>query len=203
MKHAEGAPMQKKDIARSGSCPPLPLEKQSQPYQPPKMEAGHDGNPPMFVPTRDVLAKDGSRERIDGPTNVNHNRLTMLFHRGIIDQCQLAAGNRLALDWELSQITPMSSSKLESITSISRGAFNHPNDAKRDAMRRHGDAVEAAGRAWPIIEAVCIKDQRVDEAAAKLHIHPRRATGQLEIGLDVLAVHYGLRQRVARSTVRQ
>lgn len=195
--------MQKKVEARKGSCPPLPPEKQARPYRPPNMEAGHDGNPPVFVTTRDLLAKDGSRERIDGPTNVNHNRLTMLFHRGIIDECQLAAGNRLAKDWELSQITPMASSKLESITAISRGAFNHPNDAKRDAMRRHGEAMEAADRAWPIIEAVCILNLRIDEAAARLRLDKRRATGRLEIGLDVLAIHYGLRQRVARVAVRR
>jgi hypothetical protein len=165
-----------------------------------KMQAGHDGNPPVFVETRDKMAKDGKREKIDGPTNVNHTRLAMLHHRGVIDDYQLAAGDRLFRDWKQSQITSMASSKLGEMTAISRGSFQHPNDAKRAAMQAFGDAREVAGKAWPIVQAVCVMDMKPDEAAARLHIHPRRAIGQLEIGLDVLSVHYGFRRRVAPST---
>lgn len=195
--------MPKKTEAQPARCAPLPLEKQSKPYRPPNSEPGYDGNAPVFVPTRDMLTAAGKREPVDGPTNVNHNRLAMLFHRGIIDEFQLAAGSRLYEDWRLSQVTSMSSSKLGDVTSISRGAFQHPNDAKQDAMRRYGDARDSAGRAWAIIEAVCCRDMRLDEAAARLHIDKRRATGRLEIGLDVLAIHYGIRERVARVAVRR
>ncbi len=149
---------------------------------------GHDGNPPLFVATRDLVGRDGRREQVDGPTNLNHNRLTMLEARGIITKGQMAAGERLAKDWQLAVIMPTASSVM--VGNGGAGGCQLPNDVKVDAMKRHGAARLAVAMAWPIIEAVCCMDQRIDQAASRLRMHPRRATGQLEIGLDVLALHY-------------
>lgn len=156
-----------------------------------KMKPGYDGNAPVFAPTRDLIGKGGKREQIDGPTNLNHNRLMMLEARGIIDQRQLKAGSRLAKDWQLSQISSCANSNLVG-NGASGGAGQLPNDVKVDAMKRHGAAMDACGLAWPIVEAVCCMDLRIDEAASRLRTHPRRATGQLEIGLDILARHYSM-----------
>jgi len=154
-----------------------------------KKNPGHDGNAPVFAPTRDLIGRDGKREQVDGPTNLNHNRLAMLEARGIIDQDQLRAGNRLFQDWRLAMICSFANSNMVG-NGASGGGNQLPNDVKVDAMKRHGAARDAIGRAWAIVEAVCCQDLRIDEAAARLHIHPRRATGQLEVGLDVLAAHY-------------
>jgi len=154
---------------------------------------GHDGNPPEFVPTRDFVGNDGKREPIDGPTNVNHNRLTMLHHRKTIDLVQRQAGERLAFDWN--QASTMNFASQVMVGAGGGGAINLPADVKIDAARRVGDARRALGIAWPIIEAVCCFDLRIDEAASRLRLNPQRATGQLEIGLDMLAAHYGIRRR--------
>jgi hypothetical protein len=169
----------------------LPEEKLSRPYEPLNGVAGHEGNAPMFVISKDHIGADGKREQVEGPTNINHNRVRMLHARGIIDDEQLAAAELLEMDWYLAQIMPVASSVM--VGNGGGGAGNLPNDAKVAAMKRHGEARNVLGRAWAIVEAVCCRNLRVDEAASQLHIHPRRATGQLEIGLDVLALHYGLR----------
>ena len=178
---------------RTGRCPPLdPHRDRIRDYEPLGLDPGHDGNPPVFAVSKDLMGADGKREKVEGPTNLNHNRIRMLHARGIIDDVQLAAGERLALDWEMSEIMPAASSVMVG-NGGSDGAAQLPNDAKVGAMRRHGEARKMLGRAWGIVEAVCCFNLRVDEAASKLHLHPRRATGQLEIGLDVLSLHYGLR----------
>lgn len=153
-----------------------------------KRQPGFDGNAPLFVPTRDLVGRDGRREQVDGPTNLNHNRLTMLQARGAITRDQMAAGERLAKDWQLSMIMPSASSVM--VGNGSGGGCHLPNDVKVDAMKRHGAARQAVAMAWPIIEAICCMDQRIDQAASRLRINPRRAAGQLETGLDVLALHY-------------
>lgn len=153
-----------------------------------KRTPGYDGNAPLFVATRDLVGKDGRREQVDGPTNLNHNRLTMLEARGIITKAQMAAGERLAKDWQLSIIMPTASSVM--VGNGGAGGCQLPNDVKVDAMKRHGAAMKAVGMAWQILDAVCCMDRRIDQAASMLKIHPRRATGQLEVGLDVLALHY-------------
>lgn len=157
-------------------------------------EPGHDGNPPEFVPTRDLIGKGGKREPIDGPTNVNNNRLTMLEHRKTIDRVQRAAGERLAFDWNRASTMNFASSVMVG-NGGSGGAINMPADVKIDAAGRVGDARRALGIAWPIVEAVCCFDLRIDEAASRLRLNPQRATGQLETGLDMLAAHYGMRRR--------
>lgn len=153
--------------------------------------AGHDGNPPVHATIKDLVGADGKREKVEGPTNLNHNRVRMLHARGIIDDTQLQAAEMLESDWQMALIMPVASSVM--VGNGGSGGCNLPNDAKVAAMKRHGEATKMLGRAWAIVEAVCCRNLRVDEAAAQLHIHPRRATGQLETGLDVLALHYGLR----------
>jgi len=169
----------------------LPPEKQSRPYEKPNMEAGHDGNPPVFEATRDFIGRGGKREPVDGPTNVNSTRLSMLKARGIIDDRQFRAGDRLFRDWYLARIDPTASNVMVGNGS-SGGGCQLPNDVKVDAMKRHGAAMEAIGMAWPIVEAVCCFDLRLDQAASRLRVDPRRATGRLEIGLDMLASHYSV-----------
>src|SRR5690348_15798315 len=97
---------------RKGSCPPLPPEKRSKPYEPAGGEPGYEGNAPQFASTKDFVDANGKREKIDGPTNLNHNRLRMLRAREILDDIQLEAGERLAKDWEVAQIMPVASSVL-------------------------------------------------------------------------------------------
>lgn len=154
-------------------------------------EPGHDGNPPVFTATKDFIGNDGKREKVDGPTNLNHNRVRMLKERGIIDEVQLAAAERLEKDWQMSEMKPVASNVL--VGNGGSGGSSTLADHKLDAMARYGDAKRAVCKAWPIIDLVVCMNLRIDEAASRLKIHPRRATGQLEIGLDVLALHYGLR----------
>lgn len=155
-------------------------------------QCGYDGNPPVYAETKDFIDAQGKRERIDGPTNLNHNRLQMLRAREIIDDIQLEAGSRLFRDWH--QASDWGGASMVMVGNGGSGGNGQlPNDVKVDAMKRHGEAKKALGRAWPIVERVCCFDLRIDQAASQLRLHPRRATGQLEIGLDVLALHYGLR----------
>ena len=178
---------------RVGRCPPLDPDRPRVPdYQATGRPAGHDGNPPVFAQAKDLIDAKGRREAIDGPTNLNHNRVRMLEHRKIIDDVQLAAAERFEKDWHLSELRPVASSVMVG-NGGSGGAGSAPADVKLDAMTRYGAAKQVLGRAFGIVDAVVCRNLRVDEAASELKIHPRRATGQLEIGLDALALHYGLR----------
>jgi hypothetical protein len=180
------------NMQRTGSCPPLdPNRQRVADYKATGREPGHEGNPPQFAPTKDFVDANGKRERVDGTTNLNHNRVRMLKERGIIDDVQLAAAERLENDWQISEIKPVASSIL--VGNGGSGGSTVLADHKLDGMERFGDAMRAVGKAWPVIWLVVCKNLRVDEAASRLKVHPRRATGQLEIGLDVLALHYGLR----------
>jgi hypothetical protein len=156
-----------------------------------KWQPGYDGNPPIFVPTKDLIGAGGKREQIDGPTNLNHTRLTLLLARGSISAGQARAGARLYKDWYLSRIDPAANSVMVG-NGGSGGSVQLPNDAKVDAMKRHGEAMGALGMAWSIVEAVCCFEQRLDHVASRLKLNPQRAIGRLEAGLDVLRLHYAV-----------
>jgi hypothetical protein len=156
---------------------------------------GHDGNPPEFVTSRDILAKDPltgriRRETPQGPTNIAVSRIRWLLEKGKLSERQYAAALRLSTDWEHAQIAPY---MCNGLTPGSTGHFQHPNDAKIAAMRRHGDAMDSLGRWRGVVELVVIENRTLAEAAVLLGgIHHQRCAERLETGLDVLADHYGI-----------
>ena len=159
-------------------------------YEASDRPAGHDGNKPEFGMRKDFVYADGAREEVESPENLNNNRVKWLHSHNRITLRQFQAADRLAKDWEMSLIHPFASSVL--VGGGSSAGDNHPNDAKRAAMRRHGDAVAALGRLWPIVEKVAIENKTVGLASGELRIHNRDGAAPLDVGLDILADHYGL-----------
>lgn len=151
---------------------------------------GHDGQPPEHIEQRTLVWEDGKRIAGTSPFNVNHSRVCALFTRQRIGKRQLAAAEKLAKDWQTSLIQPMASSVL--VGGGSSGGDNHPNDDKIKAMRRHGDAVEALGAGWPLVELVVQKNLSVEEATKQLGRHFKWGHGALWVALHTLADHYGL-----------
>lgn len=152
---------------------------------------GHDGEPPVFGVRKDFVYADGKRTEVESPENVNHSRVKWLHSRDLITLRQYLAAERLAKDWELSLIQPFASSVL--VGGGSSAGDNHPNDAKRAAMQRRGDAMEAVGRRLSnIVEKVVIENKSVGKASAELRLHNQAGAALLDLGLDILADHYGL-----------
>lgn len=177
--------------ARTGSWPPLPIEKRTAAYQLPGGEPGYDGNPPEFGIRKDHVYADGKREATESPENINHDRVKWLFNHGKIDLRQYQAAERLSNDWQLSKIEPHASSVL-----VGAGGSGdmHPNDAKRDAMKRHGAAQKALEeiRSWAIVDMVVQQNMTIEKASARLRVHYRFGAGALNVALHFLANHYKL-----------
>lgn len=163
-------------LARAYSAEPLP-------------EAGRDGHPIEQREVRTEHYMDGKREAQMSPQNVNHDRIAYLFAHDIIDQRQHAAGQRLARDWELSQICPAASSVL---VGAGGGGDMHPTERKERAMKEHGEAVRALGYNWPIVALVVERNYTVEVASRMLNVDRKRGMGWLWSALHVLADHYRL-----------
>lgn len=159
-------------------------------YQASDRPAGHEGEPPVHAERKTLTWEDGKRVAGSSPFNINHSRVCYLFNRGRIEKRQLGAAERLTKDWELSLIQPRASSVI--VGGGSSGGDSHPNDAKWDAMQRHGNAMDALGAAWPLIELVVEQNMSVEKASGKLGFHPKYGHGMLWVALHVLADHYKL-----------
>jgi hypothetical protein len=151
---------------------------------------GHDGNPPEFAERRTLVWEEGKRIAGTSPENVNHSRIRWLKAHGRIDARQEEAAKRLADDWEMAQIQPCASSVM--VGNGSGGGDNHPNDRKVGAMRRHGDARDALGMVWPIVEMVVEQNMTVEKASAQLRVHTKVGHGLLWAALHTLADFYGI-----------
>ena len=174
--------------ARTGSCPPLPPEKQSQPYEPLNGTAGHDGNRPEFAIRKDFVYIDGQREATESPENVNHSRVRWLLEHKRITPRMFEAADRHEKDWNTSLMQPRASSVV-----VGNGGGNgdmHPNDKKIAAMRRRGDAVTVCGRMYPMVELVVLQNLSVGKASAKLGIHNQAGIIILRVALATLADHF-------------
>lgn len=171
-------------------CPPLPEHLRSQPYRPTGKEPGYDDEPPEFRIRKDHIYAGGKRESVESLENSNHSRALWLYTHGKIEQRQFLASVKLAKDWELSQISGTASTIL--VGAGGKSGDVHPNDAKRDAMKRHGAAVKALGRCWAIVELVVQNNLSVEKASAQLRVHHRFGSGALNVALHFLADHYKL-----------
>lgn len=157
-----------------------------------RMKPGHDGEPPRFVEARGSEIRDpktGAIVRQGEMTqqNINCDRVTYLFNHDLISNRQYLAAQRLEKDWEKAEIVPIASTVLVGACS---GSPQHPNDDKVAAMKRFGDARDALGRWWPIIDKVVIEHKSVEKASAELRIHAKRGIERLDAALFMLADHY-------------
>lgn len=156
---------------------------------------GHDGNPPEFQDARDypdVVTMDGptiTREAVKGPQNINIDRIEWMYAHGKIGARQHAAAVRLESDWQMALINPVASSVL---VGAGGSMVQLPNDAKCDAMERHGAARNALGYDWKLVDMIVHGRLTVVQAARVLHIHHQKAAGRFDSALHHLADHYGL-----------
>jgi len=152
-------------------------------------EPGHDGEKPEFMTAADYpdVYVEGKREPVDGPQNINIDRVEWMFHHGQISQRQAAAARRLEEDWQKALINPVASSVMVG----AGGASQLPNDAKCDAMKRHGAARKALGYDWKLVDLVVHGRLTIVQAARVLKLHHQKASGQFGSALHHLADHYG------------
>jgi hypothetical protein len=148
------------------------------------MGPGFDGEKPEFVAARDQ-AGVGKRQ-LQGIMNINTDRVIYLYHHRRIDERQFLAAQRLERDWQLSLIDPVASMVLVGAC----GGQLLPADAKVAAMRRHGAAKAALGRAWAMVDLVVHKHYSVERASAMFRIHRKCGFGVLWASLHALADHY-------------
>jgi len=160
----------------------------------PKLQPGHDGEPPVHVPARDIESIDRwtgkkRRETPDSPMNINVDRIEWLFTHGVIEQRHHQAARRLQRDWEIGLIMPYA--QMGVVAGNSGKPDFTPAHAKMDAMERFGDAKRAVGpKGFRIIDLVALQAMSVQKAAAAMRVHQQRAQGMLLVALDVLAAHY-------------
>lgn len=179
------------DQERRGRCPPLDPDRARVPdYKPQGREPGFDGNPPEFGMRKDYVYVDGEREATESPENNNASRIKWLCAHHRITKRQFAAGDRFEQDWNQALIEPRANSVL--VGAGGGAGTMHPNDAKRAAMQRDGDARQALGRLLPIVQLVVIDNLSIGKASAMLRIHGQAAIELLKVGLETLADHYKL-----------
>lgn len=164
------------------------LAEAYQPREP--MVAGHDGQPPEFVLRRDYVYSNGQRETTESPENINYSRVKWLLNHRRIEKRQYDAAEKLSKHWEKSQIMPSASRIL-----VGAGGANHAEDiidSKITAGAKFAEAQNMLGRNWAIIQLVVIDNVSVEQASARLRMHPKFGMGALGAALHFLADHYGL-----------
>lgn len=179
--------------ARTGSCPPLPPEKQSKPYEPLDGKAGHEGHPPVFETRKEFPWVDGKREPSDSNYNINHSRLAFLYANKRIEERQYLAGERLARDYEMSMMPPRASTVLVGNGGSGGGSAADSLQRKIDAGERYAGAIRILGRGADIVVLVVIANMTVGKAAANLGFKSeQKAWGRFDVKLHDLADHYRL-----------
>ena len=163
---------------------------------------GHDGNVPEFMPTRDLESVDrwtGQRRRevVEGPTNINVDRIEWLFAHKVIEQQHHQAARRLQRDWEVGLIMPYA--QMGTVGGGSGRADFTPAQIKIDSLDRFHDAMKAMGsKGSKIVDLVALQAMSVQKAAASMRVHQQRAQGMLLVALDVLDNHYAEMDRHGR-----
>lgn len=153
--------------------------------------AGHEGQPPEFITRKEFPWVDGKKVASDSNFNVNHSRVCFLFTHKRIEERQFLAAERLATDYEKSQMQPRASQVI--VGNGASGGTNGTFDSlqnKIDAGGRYEDALKALGRAADVIALVVITNLTVGKAAEHLRMDPQRAWGRFELALHILADHY-------------
>lgn len=162
--------------------------------KPPKQDQavtkiGYDGNQPIFRPARDIVGQ-GKRETIDGPQNINIDRLEWMLDRQYIEPHHHAAGRKLQYYWEI-----VNRSGGMSLLGGGRGgsSMTSLSDAKCDAHAAMNTARAAISPMnWRIIELVVLDNMSSTAAMAKMRFNADSATSAVKLALDSLAQHYGL-----------
>src|SRR6185369_8099898 len=114
----------------------------------------------------------GKREVVDGPTNLNTDRIEYLFNRGKINKRQQEAARRFQGDWQASKIMPCGSASMVRVSG--GGSPGTLTDKKLDAQKRHDSAVLALGRWLKVVESVVIGNMTIEQTAKYMHVHPER-----------------------------
>lgn len=117
--------------------------------------------------------------------------LTWLRYRGLIDDAQFAAGEKLRRDFTLAGMTPSICSNLEMPSGGLPAEFI--SDAAMDARQRYTLAMKAVGPSLSgILTDVCCHLVGLKAIEAKEEWPRHSARVVLSLGLDHLASHYGL-----------
>lgn len=146
---------------------------------------GYDGDPPQFVPFRDI-GGEGVREigifrKID--------RLEWLHSHKLIETHQRDAGRRLQADCEQAEFRGYTT-----LGSVKGGSgTNRLSDVRCDAIGRVNSArLHVAGIGWRMLELVVIENVSLAKAERRLRLRRDSGIGLLLGALDTLAHHYGL-----------
>lgn len=164
------------------------FRKPKEEVQPPPT-IGYDGHPPIFRQARD-LSGEGKREKINGPQNINIDRLEWMLDRKLIESHHHTAGRKLQGAWETAQI-----SASLSLAGGGRGgcANTSLSDAKCDALDMLNRARCALSPMnWRLIDLVVIEGMSAEKAASKMKFNCRSGMPTLLMALDSLAKHFGL-----------
>lgn len=165
---------------------PLPPHRRSN-----RTKAGHDGSEPVLIDPRDLPNWEKDKEGEAPRENINSDPILFLYRSKRIEGHMFHAARAFREDWRVSLIMPGASSVMVGNGGSGGGAVL-PNDAKVDAMRRRGDAIESIPpECRAIIERVVLDDQSISKAAAGLRVHRQAAGMCLNIGLNALARFYG------------
>lgn len=162
--------------------------------KPPKQDRaevriGYDGNPPVFRPARDIVGQ-GKREVIDGPQNINIDRLEWYLDHRLIERHHHTAGRKLQLYAETAEL-----SSGVSLLAGARGggSMTSLSDAKCDALDKLNKArAELSPMNWRLIDLVVLQNITAQKASRQMGFHERSAMPTLVMALDSLAKHYGL-----------
>ena len=126
--------------------------------------------------------------------NLAESPLTWLHARGHLDDRQLAAGERLRLDWENAQLSPGITMRWD-VVRVSGGAGGGLTASERQmaARDRFGEAVAAAGPGLSdVLWRVVCAGEGLPDAERALGWPQRSGRVVLTLALDRLADHYGL-----------
>lgn len=153
----------------------------------PGQRIGYGGNAPQFVAARDVMGM-GHRAKIDGPQNINVDRLEWLLHRKLIEPHHHSAGRKLQQFWETAEIS-------SGVSLVGGGGGGMPStslsDAKCDAMQAiNGVRAAMSPLNFRLVELVVIDRLTAVQACKKMGYDERAATVVLTHALDSLARHF-------------
>ena len=130
--------------------------------------------------------------------NIAESPLGWLHSRGLVDDRQFDAGERLRADWERAQLAPRITMKWDAApVSGRRGGSStaiDPSGSQIDAKRRFHAAIEAAGPGLAdILWRVVCSGEGMREAETALGWPARAGKLVLTLALDRIADYYRIR----------
>jgi hypothetical protein len=142
---------------------------------------------------RKVLAPDGLEREVE--INEAESPLAWLRHRGLIDAQQFEAGDRLRHDFTFAQLEPRLGIDLEAPVVLQGGKSPAEfSDMVLAAKQRFTLAMKAVGPGLSdILFGVCCHLMRLEGVEREFGWPQRSAKVVLQIALDRLCEHYGLR----------